>query len=83
MQCIDSWTLKVLRRRWYYGSTVGLRLELHKQSAVVRSPLDKERVARELESMDTRIDRLVYELSHKGIIYGLSEDEIRIMEGKN
>jgi hypothetical protein len=83
MQCIDSWTLKVLGRRWYYGSTVGLRLELHKQSAVVRSPLDKERVAREIESMDTRIDRLVYELSHKGIIYGLSEDEIRIMEGKN
>ncbi len=51
-------------------------LELHKQSAVVRSPLDKERVGREMESTDKSIDRLVYEL------YGLSEDEIRIVEGE-
>jgi len=60
----------------------GRMLELHKQSAVVRSPQDKERVGREIESMDRTIDRLVYELSHKGMIYGLSEDEIKIVEGK-
>ena len=51
-------------------------LELHKQSAVVRSPLDKERVGREIESTDKSIDRLIYEL------YGLSDDEIRIVEGE-
>jgi len=55
-------------------------LELQKQSAVVRSPLGKERVAREIESTDKAIDRLVYELSHKGMIYGLSEDEIAVVE---
>ena len=56
---------------------------MHKQSAVVRSPLDKERVGRvpgrppgiiKIESIDKSIDRLVYEL------YGLSEDEIMIVE---
>ena len=58
-------------------------LELHKQSAVVRSPQDKERVRREIEpSADRAIDRLVYELSHKGIMYGLSEKDIKIVESK-
>jgi len=40
-----------------------------------RTPGDKERVKREVESTDRAIDRLVYEL------YGLSEDEIKIVEG--
>jgi len=39
-----------------------------------RPPQEQEMVKREIESMDGRIDRLVYEL------YGLSEDEIRIVE---
>jgi hypothetical protein len=38
-------------------------------------------VGREIEpSADKQIDRLVYELSHKGMIYGLSEEEIKIVE---
>ena len=58
-------------------------LELHKHSVVVRSPLDKECVARvpgrppgivKIESTDKSIDRLIYEL------YGLSDEEIRIVE---
>jgi hypothetical protein len=49
-------------------------LELHKLSAVVRSPQDKERVAREIESTDKAIDKLVYDL------YGLSPEEIAIVE---
>jgi hypothetical protein len=32
--------------------------------------------------MGKAIDRLVYELSHKGMIYGLTEEEIRIVEEK-
>jgi len=48
-------------------------LELHKRSP--RLPQEKESLQREIESTDTRIDRLVYEL------YGLSEEEIRIVEG--
>jgi len=39
-------------------------LELHKQSP--HTPQEKEMVKREIESMDTRIDRLVYELSPEG-----------------
>ena len=48
-------------------------LELHKRPAA-RMPQEKESLQREIESTDGRIDRLVYEL------YGLSEDEIRIVE---
>ena len=48
-------------------------LALHKQSP--RSPQEQEMVKREIESTDSGIDRLVYEL------YGLSEEEIRIVEG--
>jgi len=41
-----------------------------------RTPQDKERVAREVESTDRAIDRLVYEL------YGLTPEEIEIVEEK-
>ena len=40
-----------------------------------RTPGDKERVKREIESTDKQIDRLVYEL------YGLTEDDVKIVEG--
>ena len=53
-------------------SLVERMLELHKASP--RRPRDKERVKREIESTDRAIDRLVYEL------YGLTEEEIRIVE---
>ena len=48
-------------------------LELHKRSP--RTPPEQEMVKREIECTDRAIDKLVYEL------YGLSEDEIRIVEG--
>jgi hypothetical protein len=53
-------------------SLVERMLELHKRSP--RLPQEKESLQREIESTDGRIDRLVYEL------YGLSEEEIRIVE---
>jgi type I restriction-modification system DNA methylase subunit len=56
-------------------SLVERMLVLHKQPAA-RTPQDQEMVKREIESTDKRIDRLVYEL------YGLTEDEIKIVEGK-
>jgi len=50
-------------------------LELHKRSP--RLPQEKESLQRETEpAADGRIDRLVYEL------YGLSPEEINIVEGK-
>jgi len=53
-------------------SLVERMLELHKRSP--RMPQEKESLQREIESLDRAIDKLVYEL------YGLSEDEIRIVE---
>jgi len=41
----------------------------------LRTPQEKEMLKREIESTDKAIDRLVYEL------YGLTEDEIKIVEG--
>jgi hypothetical protein len=57
-------------------------LALHKNLTSAKMPQEKESVQRQVESTDERIDRLVYELSHKGMIYGLSEEEIGIVEGK-
>lgn len=55
-------------------SLVGRMLALHKRSP--RTPQEQEIVQREIESTDQQIDTLVYEL------YGLMNDEIRIIEGK-
>ena len=48
--------------------------ELHKRSP--RTPQEQEMVKREIEATDMQIDSLVYEL------YGLSPEEIAIVEGK-
>ena len=49
---------------------------IFKMTVTCVAPQDKDRVKREIESTDKAIDRLVYEL------YGLSEDEIKIVEGR-
>jgi len=55
-------------------SLVERMLALHKRSP--KTPQEQEMVKREIEpSADRAIDKLVYEL------YGLNEDEIRIVEG--
>ncbi len=57
-------------------SLVEQMLALHKSFAAAKSPQEKERLARQIEVTDRAIDALVYEL------YGLSEEEIRIVEEK-
>jgi hypothetical protein len=52
-------------------------LELHKKLAAATIPADKELYQRQIEATDRQIDALVYEL------YGLTEEEIAIMEGRN
>jgi len=48
---------------------------LHKNLASAKTPQEKESMQREIEpAADGRVDRLVYEL------YGLTEDEINIVE---
>jgi fido (protein-threonine AMPylation protein) len=49
-------------------------LDLHKRLAAAKTPADKERLQRQIDATD-QIDRLVYDL------YGLTEEEIRIVEG--
>jgi hypothetical protein len=56
-------------------SLVERMLELHKRNP--RTPQEQEMVKRQLESTDRQIDNLVYEL------YGLTEEEINIVEGKD
>ena len=55
-------------------SLVERMLELHKRSP--KTPQEQESLAGEIQSVDRAIDSLVYEL------YGLSEDEVKIVEGK-
>lgn len=50
-------------------------LELQEQRAEARISQEKNVIQRQIEATDRQIDRLVYEL------YGLSEQEIRIVEG--
>ena len=42
---------------------------------VAKNPNDKTRLQREIVATDRQIDQLVYEL------YGLTEEEIRVVEG--
>jgi hypothetical protein len=50
-------------------------LALHKQLPEARTPHEQTALQRRIEATDREIDSLVYEL------YGLTEDEIRIVEG--
>ena len=49
-------------------------LGLHKSLALAQSPVEKERLEKQIKSTDDGIDKLVYDL------YGLNQEEIRIVE---
>jgi hypothetical protein len=51
-------------------------LDLHKRLHAAQTQTDKELYQRQIDATDKQIDALVYEL------YGLTEQEIRIVEGK-
>jgi hypothetical protein len=53
------------------------RQALHKQLPKAKTPHEQESLKRTISATDAQIDALVYEL------YGLTEDEIRIVEGVN
>jgi hypothetical protein len=48
---------------------------LHKMLATAKTPQEKEYLERNIATRDKEIDKLVYAL------YGLTEDEIKIVEG--
>ena len=51
-------------------------LSLHKQLAAAKTPDEETRIQRQIDATDHQIDHLVYEL------YGLTEKEIQIVEGR-
>ncbi len=54
---------------------VNQMLDLHRRLNAAKTPDDKTRLQRQIDATDKQIDQLVYEL------YGLTEDEIAIVEG--
>jgi hypothetical protein len=50
-------------------------LELNQQLPNCKTPHEKESLQRQISNTDNQIDQLVYEL------YGLTEEEIKIVEG--
>jgi hypothetical protein len=54
---------------------VELMLELRQNRAVARTPQEQTVLDRQITAIDAQIDRLVYDL------YGLTEEEIRLVEG--
>jgi len=52
-------------------------LKLHKDLPKAKTPHEQESIQRQIAATDKQIDELVYDL------YGLTEDEIRIVEGGN
>ena len=49
-------------------------LKLHKQLAAAKTSYEKTAIQRQIDATDKQIDQLVYEL------YGLTEEEIKIVE---
>ncbi|MCD4812864.1 N-6 DNA methylase [bacterium] len=58
-------------------SLVGRMLELNKQLPVTKENHEKTLIQRQIDATDKEVDRLVYEL------YGLTEAEIKIVEGES
>ena len=58
-------------------SLVESMLAFHKQLAAANTPHEQENLKRQIDATDRQIDKLVYEL------YGLTDKEIRIVEGEN
>ncbi|MDP1624355.1 MAG: N-6 DNA methylase [bacterium] len=56
-------------------SLVEQMIAFHKSLSTAKTPQEKERLERQIEVTDKAIDSLVYEL------YGLSDEEIKIVEG--
>jgi len=57
-------------------SLVESMLALRKQHAAAKTPHEQENLKRQIDATDRQIDKLVYEL------YGLTEDEIKVVESE-
>jgi len=75
IRVIDATNSSDKTRRDRMVSLVEQMLALHKQLATARTPHEKTSLQIQIAATDRQIDRLVYDL------YGLTEEEIRIVEG--
>ncbi len=75
IRTIDASAAADVARRDRMVALVERMLELHRRQAAARTPADRELNARQIEATDREIDSLVYEL------YGLTEEEVAIVEG--
>jgi hypothetical protein len=69
-----------LTKKNQHDALVGLvdrMLDLHKQLVKSNFDSEKEPIERQIKATDKKIDQLVYQL------YGLTEEEIKVVEGKN
>ena len=71
---IDLNNPKDVKQHYRMVALVERMLELHKRTP--QTSQEQERLAAEINATDAAIDKLVYEL------YGLTEEEIRIVEGE-
>ena len=72
---VDQSNLSEVIRRDRMVSMVELMLRLHKDLVAAKTDQEKTRFHRQIDATDKQIDALVYEL------YGLTEEEIKIVEG--
>ena len=56
---------------------VDTMLQLHPRLAAAQAAHDRDLIQRQIDATDRQIDALVYQL------YGLTEEEIKIVEGVN
>ena len=75
LRAIDFADPQDVARHDHMVSLVDSMLSLHKQLQEARTPHEQTALQRHIEATDRQIDALVYEL------YGLTEEEIRIVEG--
>lgn len=75
IRVIDSTNKSDNSRHDRIDSLVEQMLALHKQLATARTPHEKTSLQTQITATDRQVDRLVYDL------YGLTEEEIRIVEG--
>ncbi|HUW12164.1 MAG TPA: hypothetical protein VM537_20730, partial [Anaerolineae bacterium] len=75
IRTIDFHNAEDVRRHDKMVAMVKRILDLHEKLAAATIPADKELYQRQIEATDGEIDALVYEL------YGLTEEEITIVEG--